>query len=162
MATETASLAITPDQGTRWRWIAAGTLAAGTADLAFAWSFWAAKAGVSMQRILQSISRGLLGKSSFDGGVATAALGALLHYAIIAAMIATYYAASRRLPVLARSWVTFGSLYGLALYAVMTYVVVPLSRAGGVSDDPLWTGMSIGVHVLIGIACAWCAHRIRR
>ena len=46
--------------------------------------------------------------------------------------------------------VACGVAYGLVLYAVMNYVVVPLSAAeGGGSKDPLWIGLSIAVHALL-------------
>ena len=50
-----------------------------------------------------------------------------------------------------------GAIYGLWLYIAMTYIVVPLSRAGGggAPRDPVWVTLSVLVHVvLIGIPCA--------
>lgn len=140
-------------------WLAIGALAAGSFDLLFAWTFWAVKADVPAIRILQSIAKGLLGEASYRGGVASAALGGLLHYAIIAAMMVAYYIVARRMPRLVRHWLPFGALYGLWLYVAMTCVVVPLSAAGSGPDDVLWTWMSVAIHILIGIACAWFARR---
>lgn len=55
------------------------------------------------------------------------ALGAVLHYFIAFAIVRVFLAASRRLPDLARRPWLYGPLYGLAVYAVMNYVVIPLS-----------------------------------
>ena len=52
----------------------------------------------------------------------------------------------------------YGAAYGLLLYAVMTWVVVPLSNAPQGKPMPLaWTLSSIAMHALIGVLCAWIA-----
>lgn len=142
--------------------LAAGTLLAGTLDLLFASGFWYLRAGVPPVRILQSIARGLLGDASFSGGAATAALGGVLHYLIMSAMFATYYFAAKAWPRLRGRTLAYGVAYGLALYAVMTYVVVPLSAAGGGSHERAWVLASIAMHALIGVLCAVFARRALR
>ena len=140
-----------------------GGLVAGTFDIVYACTFWALKAGVPMRRVFQSVAAGLLGKASFTGGAATAALGLALHYFIALSMSLAYYLVARRWPLLwQRTWFS-GGVYGLLLYGVMNYVVVPLSAAGPSSQDPLWVGLSIAVHVLlIGIPIARFAGRAAR
>jgi len=144
------------------KWLGLGTLLAGTADLVFASVFWAVKADVPPIRIFQSIASGLLGESSFAQGAASATLGLVLHYTIIAGMMAAYYAVAQRVPRLVAQWLTFGAVYGLWLYVAMTWIVVPLSAADTGSRNPLWMVMSVGMHVIIGIACAWFARRAMR
>jgi hypothetical protein len=39
--------------------------------------------------------------------------------------------------------------YGLLLYGIMNYFVVPLSAAGGGSKDSLWVSLSILVHMFL-------------
>jgi hypothetical protein len=141
----------------------AGGLAAGTLDILYAWAFWALKAGVSMQRILQSVAAGLLGKASFTGGRSTAALGLLLHYLIATSMSLAYYLLARRWPLLARRPLLCGAGYGLMLYGIMNYVVMPLSAANPGSKDPLWIALTIVVHMaLIGISIALAARGAAR
>ena len=140
--------------------VLAGGLVAGTFDIVYACAFWALKLDVPAQRILQSVAAGLLGKASFAGGAATAALGLALHYLIALSMSGVYYLAARRWPPLWQRPVTCGAIYGLVVYIVMNYVVVPLSRAGPGSKDPLWITLTIAVHVLlIGIPIAIFARR---
>jgi hypothetical protein len=145
--------------------VLAGGLVAGALDITYACTFWAIKAGVPAQRIFQSVAAGLLGRASFTGGWGTAILGLGLHFFIATTMSVTYYVVSRRVPVLAERPIPFGAAYGLLLYVIMNYVVVPLSAAsGGGRKDPLWVGLSIVVHVvLIGIPIAlftWRAARV--
>lgn len=136
-------------------YVLAGGLVAGTLDMSYACVFWAIQAGVTPLRIFQSVAAGLLGKASFDGGAATAALGLTLHYFIASTMALAYYLVAKHWPLLTRRAGLFGATYGLLLYLIMNYVVVPLSAAGSGSKDPLWVALSIAVHVLfIGIPCA--------
>jgi uncharacterized membrane protein YagU involved in acid resistance len=141
--------------------VLAGGLVAGTLDITYACVFWALRAGTPPQRIFQSVAKGVLGPSTFRGGAATAALGLFLHYFIATAMSVTYYVVARRWTALVERPVMFGAACGLVLYAVMNYVVVPLSAArGGGSGGALWVALSIVVHMLlIGVPIALFARR---
>jgi hypothetical protein len=105
-----------------------GGLLAGVGDITFAFVVSALR-GVGPVRVLQSVAGGLLGPAAREGGLAAAALGALLHFLIAAAAAAVYWLASRRLGVLVRHAVVCGLLYGVAVYLFMNFVVVPLSAA---------------------------------
>jgi len=140
--------------------VLAGGVVAGTLDITYACTFWAVKRGVPAQRILQSVAAGLLGEASFTGGRATAALGLALHYFIAISMAVAYYLVSRRWPLLWQRPVVCGAAYGLLLYGIMNYVVLPLSAAGPGSKDPLWIVLSIAVHAfLIGVPIALFVRR---
>ena len=144
-------------------WVLAGGVTAGALDIAFASAFWALKAGVSPERIFQSVAAGLLGEAAFRGGAGTAALGLALHVLIATSMAGAWYAAARRWPILVDQPLRFGMLYGLVLYVVMNYVVVPLSSAQPGSRDPLWVGLTVAVHaLLIGVPIALAARRALR
>jgi len=149
------------DRRRAWMFVLAGGLLAGTLDITYAWSFWALKAGVPAERIFQSVAKGLLGPASYQGGVATAALGLVLHYFIATSMSVVYYFVARSWLALRARPLVYGAAYGLALYGIMNYVVVPLSAArGGRSGGALWVGLSIVVHVfLIGVPIALFASR---
>jgi hypothetical protein len=109
------------------RGILVGGLAAGVLDIADAIVFHGVR-GVAPIRILQAIASGLLGREAFAGGAATAALGLTLHFVIAIGAAAVYGLASRRRRLLVdRPWLA-GPIFGLAVYAVMQYVVLPLSR----------------------------------
>ena len=135
-----------------------GGLALGTADLTFAISFWRIGYGVAPTRVLQSVARGVLGPASFDGGAPTALLGGVLHYVIASSMAVTYFLVSRRYEALTRRPVACGLAYGLLLYVIMNFVVLPLSRVGLPRfDNTLWVAMSIVMHGVFGLICAVAA-----
>lgn len=126
-----------------------GGLTVGIVDLLDALLFFGAR-GVPPTAILHSIASGLLGRAAFRGGAATAALGVLLHFVIAFAVVAVYLAASARMAELGRQPLLYGPLYGLAVYAVMNAVVVPLSAA---MDGPKpWPVLLNGVLIhMIGV-----------
>jgi hypothetical protein len=114
-----------------------GALVVGVLDILDAFVFFGLR-GVPLIAIPQSIASGLLGRAAYRGGLPTAALGMLLHFGISFAVVSVYYAASRWIPALARSPLVFGPLYGLAVYGVMNYLVLPLSAAvTGAGPKPL-------------------------
>ena len=137
-----------------------GGLVAGSFDITYACTFWYLKRGVLPSRVFQSVASGLLGDASFTGGWRTAALGLALHYFIATSMAVTYYLFARRWSDLWERPFVYGPLYGLLLYGIMNYIVVPLSAANPGSRNLLWVLLSIAVHaLLIGTPCALFARR---
>jgi hypothetical protein len=112
-----------------------GGLTVGVLDILDAFIFFGYR-GATPIRILQSIAAGLLGRASFQGGMATAALGLVLHFVIAFGIVATYFAVARAVPLLTRRPFLFGPLYGLVAYAVMNFVVIPLSAAASGGQPP--------------------------
>lgn len=147
------------------RYVALGGIAAGALDLIYICSLYASK-GVSPVRIFQSIAAGWLGRdAAVAGGSTTALLGLLSHFGIALAMAYAYYAVSRHWKTLIEHPLRYGMLYGLLLYAVMTYVVVPLSAAGGPAPSAWqWINLAhIAAHVfLVGVPIALAARLASR
>lgn len=131
-------------------------LVAGAIDIGYACAFWYIRAGTAPQRIFQSVAAGVLGPSAFTGGASTAGLGLLLHFGIALVVAIVFALAALRVPRLARQPWRWGILYGIAVYAVMNYVVVPLSAAGGGgAGNPLWVTLTVLVHAFgIGVPVA--------
>ena len=94
------------------------------------------------------------------GGLLAGALDILYAFLIACSMAVTYCLAARRWPLLVRRPVPLGMAYGLLLYAVMNYVVIPLSAAGSGSRDPTWIALTVVAHaVRVGLPIAWFASR---
>lgn len=113
------------------RAIVGGGLLGGFFDITFACVVWAIRAGVTPIRVGQSVASGLLGReAALAGGVATGILGLTLHFLMAIIMAAFYYGAATRIPLLVKHAVPCGLAYGLGLYCVMNFVVLPLSAIG--------------------------------
>jgi hypothetical protein len=106
--------------------IVVGAALAGSFDLIFAFWFFGAR-GRSPTWILQSIAAGWMGESAFSGGMPAALLGLVSHFCILLVAAAIFYAASRRLKLVGDHAVVSGLLFGVAIYVVMNFVVIPVS-----------------------------------
>jgi len=133
-----------------------GTLVAGSCDITFAILFWWFRAGVGPTRVLQSVAAGLIGRTAaISGGTKTALLGLVLHYFIAFCFVLFYWLMAKALPVLRRHAVILGSTYGLGIYFVMNYVVIPLSATKRGPFNMLSFVLSLIVHAfLIGLPAA--------
>lgn len=79
--------------------------------------------------VLQAIASGLLGKAAFHGGGGVMLLGLVLQWVMSIIIAGIFTLAAARIPTLARRWVLNGALYGVVVFIVMNFVVVPLSVA---------------------------------
>jgi hypothetical protein len=132
-----------------------GGLIAGTVDVgAAALINW-----VNIPRILQVIAAGALGReASFQGGARSAVLGLGLQWAMSLIIAAIFVLAARALPGLRHGWALAGLAYGAVVFAVMNYVVVPLSAIGRI---PRFTSLTLLENLLamllFGVIIAFCA-----
>jgi len=104
-----------------------GGLIAGALDITYACIHSYIRSGRTPLFILQSVASGALGRSSYEGGVKTAALGLGFHFLIALIAATVYYCASRVLRFMVTQAVISGILYGLCLYLIMNCVVLRLS-----------------------------------
>ena len=110
-----------------YRVILLGGLIAGMLDITAAFVNSALHHGRGPIGILQGIASALLGPDSYNGGLATAALGLGLHFLIATVACAVFYVASRKIKFLVQQAIVSGLLYGVAVYLFMYHVVLPLA-----------------------------------
>jgi hypothetical protein len=140
---------------------AGGTIAlagvlAGTLDICAACTQAFIMAKVSPMRVFQSVASGLLGPSSFTGGWQTGALGLMLHFFIATTAAAIFYAASKKISLLTKQWALSGVLYGVTVYAVMYWIVVPMSQARPFNPIPQLILVAVLIHIFcIGLPIAF-------
>jgi len=141
-----------------FRTIVIAGLVVGVLDISSAFIIWWLR-GVGARRGLQGIAAGLLGASSFDGGLVTAGFGLTLHFFVAFVVVTIFYLASRKIEFLVIHPVVSGVLYGIVVYIVMYCFVLPgvfptfRHRLG---NDLL----AVAIHIsLIGLPCALIVHR---
>ena len=103
-----------------------GGLIAGTADISYAIIFTVTQ-GSSAQGLLQFVATGLLGKAAFQGGWVTASIGLTLHFIITFFITLIVYLTSQRIHLINHRPFIAGMLIGVAVFAIMKFVVLPLS-----------------------------------
>ena len=91
--------------------------------------------------ICQAIAAGVFGTASFDMSTSSAVAGLLLQWFMSVLIAGIYAGASDWLPVLRRRWIFCGCAYGIPVFAVMSYVVMPLSAVGHVAHLTLAKGV---------------------
>ena len=110
--------------------------------------------------ILQTIAGGLLAKRAHSGGIPTAALGLALQELMGILIAGIYAVAATALPNLRRRWLVGGPAYGVIIFFVMNYVVVPLSAW---KHHPHFSASTFAANMaamlLFGLIIAWFARR---
>jgi uncharacterized membrane protein YagU involved in acid resistance len=135
------------------------TLAAGTLDIGAA---ILTNPQVPARVVLQSVAGGWLGSAAYQGGWPTAWLGLASHFVVMLGIASVFVLAASAIPVLRRLWFPVGVAFGIAVWLVMTYVVVPLSASTLTPPDDLTAAMKpIVIHILcVGLPIAWIARRV--
>ena len=143
--------------------IVLATLAAGALDIGDAIVMTLAH-GHSVEKMLQGIASGLLGKTAGQGGAPTAALGLALHFTIMLAMVTAFMIAAGRIEALTRRPLLWGPVYGIGLYLVMYWVVLPLRWPALFGKfEPAQFANQIFAHtMLVGLSIALVAARFLR
>jgi hypothetical protein len=109
--------------------------------------------------ILHVIASGLMGlEASLAGGFGTAVLGLVLQWVMALIIAAVFVVGAGYLPVLRKYWLAAGLAYGVVIFFVMNYVVVPLSA---LHQIPQFTVLSFTLNMIamlvFGVVVAWFA-----
>jgi hypothetical protein len=133
-------------------------LVVGVLDISSAFVIWWQR-GVTLQRGLQGIAAGVLGARSYEGGMTTACLGLALHFFVAFVVVSIFYLASRKIPFLTKQPLISGVFYGIGVYIVMYWFVLPAAFSTfrhRLSNELL----AIAIHIcLIGLPTAFIVRR---
>ena len=129
----------------------------GILDISSAFVIWWQR-GVALQHGLQGIAAGLLGTKSYEGGMATAALGLALHFFSAFVVVSIFYLASRKVPFLTKQPFVSGVFYGIGVYIVMYWIV--LRAFSTFRHRPSNELLELAIHIcLIGLPTAFIMRR---
>jgi hypothetical protein len=129
MNTQVAAGRVAPSINVTMREVLLGGFFGGLADFLYA-TVSAARGGVPWFRPWKGVASGLFGAAAHQGGTEMALLGIALHFFICIAAAMLLYFIARKVKWLPRQWFVLGILYGIALLAVMNYVILPVSAIG--------------------------------
>ncbi len=147
-----------------WLQVLLGGLIVALGDFVFATMLWFGWTVPGFIKLFQTIAVGVLGQASYEGGVAAAWLGAGLHLFMATMFVVVYVFAGRRRPGLLEKPFAYGAAYGVVLYVVMNFVVMPLSRvdASPSFEHPDSIFYSVIAHMVFGVICVLFARRALR
>ena len=130
----------------------------GILDISSAFVIWWQR-GLELQHGLQGIAAGLLGTKSYEGGMATAALGLALHFFIAFVVVSIFYLASRKVAFLIKRPFVSGVFYGIGVYIVMYWIVLPAAFST-FRHRPSNELLELAIHIcLIGLPTAFIVRR---
>lgn len=141
----------------------------GTADIMAAlFNFYLNTGKPPFAPVLKFIASGVVGRAAFQGGNSMIVLGLFLHYIIAFSFTLFFFFIYKKLKSLCKNWILMGSLYGLFIWMVMSFVIVPLSKTPPIppgSFDKMIVSILILV-CMIGIpltliASIFCSDRIK-
>ena len=144
-----------------WRGVIIATIFAGTLNILAAFLFDALFQGTPLG-VLNGIAAAAWPALDI-GEMANAVAGLIVHFAIMFAMVAVYFALAARISAINRHRWRSGIIYGLLLWCVMYWAVLPhrFPTMFPVLDQKE-VAMQLFSHiVLVGLPIAWVAHRAR-
>lgn len=141
------------------RRILIATIVAGTLDIAAAIALTVTKGGEAA-RMLRGVASGPV-REAAHWGLGGAVLGLTVHFAIMAAMAAVFVLAADRITWLKQHAIAAGVAYGIATWAVMNQIVLPLRWPAIYPQyDALSVFTQLTCHIfLVGIPIALIARR---
>jgi hypothetical protein len=139
-----------------WPAVWIGGLLAGAVDVGSACAIYKTTPNI----IFQAIAGGLLGMSTFEEGWWSVALGLALQCAMSLTIAACCVLASNQSGFLARRWVYAGCIYGVIIFLVMNYIVVPLSASRTTPHfSATWLIKNVVAMLLFGLIISSVTHR---
>ena len=141
--------------------ILVATAVCGTLDilLAVILTLWRGREPAAMLRYVAS---GPFPQAA-DWGAAGSVLGLLVHFTLMAIMVAVFVIAARQIPALTDSPWLWGLIYGLITYVAMNLIVVPLRFPAAWPPKALSVGTQLFAHILlVGWPTAFIARRYLR
>lgn len=141
--------------------IVVATLLCGTLDILLAIILTLSR-GKNVGNMLRFVASGPFPPATEMGG-AGAALGLLVHFTLMAIMVAVFVIAARARPRFLDRPLTSGLIYGLITYVVLDLIVVPLRFHAPLPPPTLSIVTQLFAHiVLVGLPTAFIARKYLR
>ena len=141
-----------------WKPIIVATLTCGTLDILFAMilTLWRGK---QIGGMLRFVASGPF-PSATEMGAAGSTLGLVVHFSLMAIMVAVFVIAARALPGLLEHPLLSALVYGFVTYAVLDLIVVPMRFPAAWPPSTLSITTQLFAHiVLVGLPTAYIARR---
>jgi hypothetical protein len=141
--------------------ILVATLVCGTLDILLAACLTLMR-GHEPADMLRSVASGPF-PSATEMGTAGSILGLVVHYGLIAIMVAVFVLAARSRPALLDRPLLWGLIYGLITYVVMNLIVVPVRFPAAWPPKALSIGTQLFAHIVfVGWPTAFITRRYLR
>lgn len=143
-----------------WKTVLLSGLLVGSLDIIAALVQFYSKTGKDPLIVLKYIASAVFGKSAYSGDSRMAIWGLLLHFLIAFMWTVFFFLVYPKLKLLSWNRIVTGIIYGIFIWAIMTQVVVPISKASPGNFN--LKNAIIAVLILIGaigLPLSFIAHR---
>jgi len=122
--------------------------------------YFAITAGKNPIQVLQFIASGAVGPAAYEGGLATAGLGALIHFAIAFVVAGVYVAGYRSSSFVRAGGAPLGIAFGVATWGVMNLLVVPMSAIGALPTLGAALHGAVGHALTVGLTAVLVTRKV--
>jgi hypothetical protein len=136
-------------------------LIVGTLDAMAACVHAYAFSGASPDRVFRFVASGVFGNDALTGGLSMAAWGLLFHFIVATGWTSLFYLLYPKVNFFASSQYLSGIAYGIFIWLMMNFVVIPLSNVPVVTFHfTIRTVVMILIHMfIIGVPISYLASR---
>ncbi|ELR69016.1 hypothetical protein C900_05574 [Fulvivirga imtechensis AK7] len=111
--------------------------------------------GILPHRVWQYVASGLQGKVAYESDILPTILGLIIHFTIAITTTFVFYLLYKKWGHVLRPVVAAGAIYGVGIWLVMNYIVIPFSVIGKYPADVLQITIGLLIHIfVIGIPMA--------
>lgn len=100
-------------------------------------------------RIFQYIASGFYGVQAFSGGFSMIILGILIHFFIAIVVTVIFFLIYNNKFFRREFYLLYGALYGILIWGVMNYVVIPFSAVSPSDPGTTQIIISVMIHIFI-------------
>jgi hypothetical protein len=116
--------------------------------------------GMSPEKVFQFVASGAFGQGALSGGRSMALIGLVFHFAIAMSWTFLFYAAFTKINILRYNMVLVGMAYGIFIWLIMNFIVIPLSFIGARPFNLAGASVQIMIHLfVIGLPISYLAYK---
>jgi hypothetical protein len=105
--------------------------------------------GATPDRVFTFVASGAFGQRAYEEGSMMAVIGLAFHFIIALIWTFIFYAAYPKIKALQRNKILVGITYGMVIWLIMNFVVIPLSLIGPRPFDLVSASIQIAIHLFV-------------
>lgn len=105
--------------------------------------------GITPDRVFRFVASGALGQDAYTGGISMVYLGLAFHFAIAMGWTILFFFVFFKLAPLQMNKIVLGIIYGLFIWLIMNFIVIPISSIGSRPFPLVGTIIMILIHMFV-------------
>jgi hypothetical protein len=105
--------------------------------------------GLMPYGVFQYIASGLIGQKAYQSQALPVSLGVIIHFSIAITITFIFYHAYIRFKKASTPKFLMGSMYGLWVWLVMNYIIIPFSLIGTYPENPTQIVIGLLIHIFV-------------